>query len=364
MPKSKQLHLRSERTRHGKLVWYVRVGHEPRIRIKEEYGTTEFWRAYRLAVEGAPKPVANPRNAKGTMAWLIAKFMASGEWKALAHKTRANHETQYRAAEKGVGHLPIKEIGRGSIMASRDARKDKPSAANQFITSMRVLFDWALAQHDVLPAGITVNPATGIKPFRRVNRQDGHLPWTEEEVAQYQAFWPVGTRQRVAMDVLLYTGLRRVDAVRLGRQHLHAGPDGHEFTIRTQKTGIVVTAPVLPALAATLVTGPTGDLAFIVRQNLMPYTLGSFGEWFKHACQAAGVPGRAHGLRKIGAAMAAEAGASESQLNALFGWADGSRESAVYVRSANRAKLARAARRNSEQNKPTGPAPVASESRT
>lgn len=56
MPRKKPLHLRSERTRHGKLVWYVRVGHEPRIRIREEYNTTEFWAAYRAAVEGAPKP--------------------------------------------------------------------------------------------------------------------------------------------------------------------------------------------------------------------------------------------------------------------------------------------------------------------
>jgi hypothetical protein len=48
----------------------------------------------------------------------------------------------------------------------------------------------------------------------------------------------------------------------------------------------------------------------------------------------------AHGLRKAGATRAAEAGASEKQLNAIFGWGDNSNEARRYTRTAGRKKLA------------------------
>ncbi|MGW5960844.1 tyrosine-type recombinase/integrase [Methylorubrum thiocyanatum] len=152
----------------------------------------------------------------------------------------------------------------------------------------------------------------------------------------------LGTRQRLAFDLLLYTGLRRGDVVRLGRPHVRGG----EFTIRTEKTGMVVVAPILPALAASIAASPIGDLTFLATERGRSFVKESFGNWFGKACREAGCPGSAHGLRKAGARRAVEAGATEAQLNALFGWADGSRESAVYTCTANRAKLAREAMRN------------------
>lgn len=112
----------------------------------------------------------------------------------------------------------------------------------------------------------------------------------------------------------------------------------------------MVVSPILPPLAAAIAAAPTGELAFIATDRGRPFTKESFGMWFGKVCRAAGCPGSAHGLRKAGTRPAAEAGASGVQLNALFGWADGSRESATSTRTANRARLAREAKRN--------PAPV------
>ena len=94
---------------------------------------------------------------------------------------------------------------------------------------------------------------------------DGFIPWTEDDVAAYELRWPIGTRQRVWLDVLLYTGLRRGDAVRFGRQHVKDGVG----TIKTEKSGftIAVTLPILPVLAQTLAAGPCGDLTFIAGEN-------------------------------------------------------------------------------------------------
>lgn len=64
-----------------------------------------------------------------------------------------------------------------------------------------------------------------------------------------------------------------------------------------------------------------------------------FGNWFAEACIAAGVPGRAHGLRKAGATRAANRGASDAQLDAIFGWS-GRGMAALYTKKANRQRLA------------------------
>jgi integrase len=67
----------------------------------------------------------------------------------------------------------------------------------------------------------------------------------------------------VAFDVLFYTGLRRGDAVKVGRQRVRDGT----ITIETEKTGELVSIRIHPDLAASLTAGPTGDLAFIIPKS-------------------------------------------------------------------------------------------------
>jgi hypothetical protein len=95
-------------------------------------------------------------------------------------------------------------------------------------------------------------------------------------------------------------------------------------------------------LANTLAQGPTGDLAFIVGENGKPLTKESFGNMFRAACNAAGVKKSAHGVRKIDATRAAEAGATMRELEALFGWTGGTIAS-LYTKTADRKRLAAAA---------------------
>ena len=84
----------------------------------------------------------------------------------------------------------------------------------------------------------------------------------------YEQRWPIGTRQRVWLDVLLYTGLHRGDAVRLGRQHVRNAI----AMIKTEKTGMPVTLPILPVLTKTLAAGRCGDLTFIAGASGRPFT--------------------------------------------------------------------------------------------
>jgi integrase len=115
-------------------------------------------------------------------------------------------------------------------------------------------------------------------------------------------------------------------------------------TITTEKSGgkIEVPIPILPVLAATLKAGPCGDLTFIAGASGRPFTKESFGNEFRRACKAACVPGSAHGVRKIAATRAANAGATVAQLEAIFGWSGGTMAS-LYTRAADRRRLAREA---------------------
>ena len=156
--------------------------------------------------------------------------------------------------------------------------------------------------------------------------------------ADYERRWPLDTKERVWLDVLLYTGLRRGDAVVIGRQHVRGGI----ATLRTEKSQgqITVSLPIIPVLQRTLDAGPIGELAFICGAKGKPLTKESFGKLFKKACKEAGLlKHSAHGCRKIAATRAAENGATVAQLEAIFGW-KGGRMAALYTEAANRKRLA------------------------
>lgn len=335
MPRDRLAHLEHYRTRHGRLKWYFRIEKGPRTRLPGLYGSEEFMAAYKaaLAAEGAQKAPAGL-----TLAELIDQFLDSPGWKASAKETRKQFRYQFQRMKANAGKRPISEVTTENIAIGRDNRADKPSDANKYIKASRKLFQFAIER-----GLMKVDPTAGIKLLALPN-VDGFHTWTEEEVEAFEARWPVGTRERLALDIMLYTGLRRSDAVRLGRQHMKNG----RITIRTEKSvnsghPVAVTVTVLPPLMRSIMAAKTGPLTFLVTARGKPFVKESFGTWFRAACDAAKVQGSCHGLRKIAAIRCAENGASEAEMNAMFGWSDRSRESAVYIRKASREKLGVAA---------------------
>jgi integrase len=309
--------------------WYVRVGKGPRIRLRAEFGTPEFTAQY-LAALKAGTPVRPTKTPKGTIAWLVETFQASPQWKALASETRKQFGIQYRRIVEANGHLSIAGLGRRDILDGRDRRAQVPSDANKFVKATRKLFEFAVERE-----WLKSNPTAGVKLLAYENPHGFHT-WTIEECERFEAHWPIGTRERLAFDILLYTGLRRGDAVALGPKHVR----NRVLTITTSKTGEEVVIPVLPPLQRSIAASKIGKDTFIATTRGTPFDKASFGTWFRKACDTASVPGSAHGLRKAGAVRAAESGATEAQMNAWFGWAEGSRESATYIKRARRAKMA------------------------
>lgn len=330
MPRQRKPYVQKEINRHGNTVWYFRRGDGPRTRLRGDYESVEWLRDYEAAFDGK-KPDDAPKVAKGTLKWLVQQYKDSGRFLNLAVETQKMRGRILNTVCKTGGDLKISDITPKMISAGRVRREAKPFAAVNFVKVMSQLCAWAVdAGH------MDENPALKVKAV--MPGSDGHHTWSEAEVEQFHAFHPIGTRPRLAMDLMLYTGLRRGDAVKLGRQHIRNGV----ITYRASKNDVEVVIPLLPPLAASIAATETGDLAFLVTAHGRPWVKESFGAWFGEQCKDAGVPGRAHGLRKAGATFAAENGANEFQLSAMYGWKS-SKMAGTYVRKANKATLAKQA---------------------
>ena len=317
-----------EVNRHGNAAFYFRKGKARRIRLPD-YGTSGFEEAYqaaRLAVLPIPRRTA----PTGTLAWLVERYRDSGAYRDLSIATRRQRDNIFKGIVAKAGHLPIVEIAAVNIRNGIDDRRETPSQARHYLDTVRGMFEWAVdAGH------ASVDPTGSVTAPKR-EEGDGHEPWSDDDIAAYEAHWPAGTHERVWMHVLRFTGFRRGDAVRFGRQHVKDGV----ATIRTEKTGTEVTIRLPEELLATLAIGPTGDLAYIVGKKGRPLAKESFGNRFRAACNAAGLKDRsAHGLRKTAATKFAEDGASEAELDALFGWT-GRKMASLYTKKAERKRLA------------------------
>ncbi len=327
MPRPRKPHLHRERNRHGVHVWYVRKGKGPRYRLRSEFGSEAFNEEYQAALQGRKFEALQ---AGESLRWLWDSYRKSGDWSALSAATRRQRENIMLHVIKLAGDEPFVAIKQDHIVAGLDRRADTPSAARNFLDTMRGLFRWAKARRHVRS-----DPTSGVKSPKK-RKGSGFAAWTRADVDAYQKRWPIGTPQRVWIDVLLYTGLRRGDAAVIGNRHVS---EEGILSIETEKTDTPVVMPVLAVLQRTLLAGPRGRDTWIVGPRGHSYAKEAFGNVFSEAAQAAGVDKSAHGVRKIAATIAAENGATEAELDAIFGWTGG-RMASHYTRQANRAKLA------------------------
>lgn len=316
-------------SRHGKVRYYYRRKGHPKIRIEGELGSPEFLANYEAARSGHPKPVLG-RVPSTSFEYLVRAYFNSKEFKVEIGEAWRN--TQRRTLMRllpVLGDKPFASIQKKHVLSWMDARAETPAAANDLLKALKSLFKFAVARELA-----TVNPVIDIKKVKY--KTDGFHTWTVEEVRQFEARHPVGTTARLAMALLLYTGLRRSDVVLLGRQHLTRG----QIYMKNQKTGMEVDLPILPELQAVLDASPTGHLTFLMTSFGKPFVAEGFGNAMRDWCDAAGLPHcSAHGLRKAGATIAAENGATDRQLMSIFGWKR-AEQATVYTEKAERRKMA------------------------
>jgi integrase len=200
------------------------------------------------------------------------------------------------------------------------------------------------------------NPVLAVRGVKI--RSKGHRTWTDDEIAAFEAFYPIGTEARLAFALLLYTGQRRSDVVRMGRQHVKDGV----LTIAQKKGGetVEVSIPILPQLQAILddVQGRRIGPAFILTEYGKPRTDAGFTNWFHDLRKRAGLPDglSPHGLRKAFCRVAAEAGLTPHEIMAISGHTT-LKEVTRYTAAVDRKRMAVEAMRKIEQRTGCGNPP-------
>lgn len=341
-------HVTEYKDRHGKPRYRFRRKGYRTHHFKSQPGTEEFRTEY-AACQTAKRDPAE-RYAYGTFDWLAARFYDSVAWKEMADNSKTTYRgiidrfRERRKQGKRYGDLPVALIKTRHLDEILSKMSDTPAAANNLRKVLKRLFRLAVKLE--LRADNPAVETDGYKPGK------GWHTWTEEEIAQYRGRHALGTKARLALELLLNTAARRCNAVALKRTDMRRG----KFHIDHVKNGDPTIVSVLPETLEAIEAMPViGMEYFLVTEFGKPFTPAGFGNWFRERCDEAGLPHcSAHGLRKAMSRRLAEGGATDAQGRAVTGQKK-NQTFAYYAAMANREHLADEAMANLGNRKMANP---------
>jgi integrase len=230
------------------------------------------------------------------------------------------------------GQMPLDGLRRGDVKKIIGRYVDHPHAGEAVLRLLRKLCGVALDLE-----WIESDPTFRVK-FRPA--LIGHRAWTDDELAQYERKWPLGTRERLAYALALYTGQRRADVAAMAE----GAYSGNGIAVVQEKTGAPLWIPVHPALREALDAGPKAQGWLLTSSHASRYTKESFGNFMADSIAAAELPDdcRLHGLRKSAGRALAEAGCTAHQIMAILGHKSLA-EAQRYTKEADQKRLAQQA---------------------
>jgi integrase len=322
------------RDRHGRIRVYFRRDRGQRIALPPTIGSDEFNAAYQAALAGQ-SVVRRDRLSSaqtGSIAALIASYMRSSAYVGLRATTKAGYATTINILRDKHGHRSVAGLTRERILTGiLQPYADRPGAALGLLKILRVLI-----RHAIHVGWLQHDPSVGIK--RPKSKEISS--WTDDQIEQFESRWPLGTRERLAFALLLYTGQRRSDV------HRMTWADVTEASIRVvqQKTGTKLTIPLHRDLLTALDVAERRHVTILNTIYGKPFTVDGFGQFLRGAITAAGLPldCKPHGLRKAAGRRLAEAGCSANEIMSVLGHKTLA-EAERYTREADQSKLATAA---------------------
>lgn len=326
--------------RHGKTRIRLRRQGWVSVYLHSAPGTAEFTESYhRWLIEGK-REVGADRAKPGSFDDLIARFYKSAEFSQIKPQTQRIYRGELERFRKTYGERAVATMTARHITGLMGKMAETPSAANNLKKRLGQIFDFAIVM------GMrTDNPARVIRGIR--TKAGGYKTWQEEQIAAYEARWALGTMQRLAFDLALYTAQRKSDVHRLGPQHDKGGV--LDFT--QVKTGKDMKIPIHPKLAESIAATKAGQGAYVTTTYGKPFSRNGIGNWFRSACDEAGLQGYSmHGLRKASARRLAELGLSNQLIKSITGHTTDA-EVSRYTRDVEQAALAVTAMRLSNPDK-------------
>lgn len=256
----------------GKERFYFRRPGRLKVRIHGVPWTPSFMAEYETACEGVHQPTLKK---KGAFAWLCEQYFSSSEFKSLDDKLSKpkRRNTLLRICREPTapnskilfGDVPLSAWNKQAVRVIRDRFSTTPGTVNDMLKALRSIFKYAVdAEH------CEANPARDV-PYVR-GSVDGFRSWSISEIEQYEATHPVGSKERLAMGLMLYTGQRISDAMRLGPANLQDGWLMFTQYKNRNRKPIRMQIPVRPELLELIEATPTGSETFLTNSLNKPYT--------------------------------------------------------------------------------------------
>jgi len=318
--------------RHGKARHYLRQPGRKPVALPGLPGSDEFMAAYGAALADTPRvEIAARQTRAGSISAMVVGYLGSADFAGLALTSKDQYRQNFERMRRDYGEMDISTLKRKHVMRMLDAKAETPSSARDFLKCLRLIIGFAI--------GIGIredDPTSGVRV--KVPHSDGHHTWTEEEIVAFQATHPVGSKPRLALELLLGSALRCIDVVKIGRGHVRNGV----IHITAQKTKAALAIPITAALEVAInAAAPSEHMVFLVNERARPFTADGFSKWFSGRCEEAGLPHcSAHGLRKAACRRLAEAGCSANEIAAISGHKS-LREVERYTRAVDQARMAR-----------------------
>jgi integrase len=327
------------RDRHGKVRRYFRRPGYKRVALPGTPGSPAFNAAYESALV-AERPLIGEKPGEGTICDLVTSFYRSPYFENLKPQSQRLYRLVLDKFAEQDGHRLVRDMPR-KVAMNEEIGATRPGMANLTLKAMRRLFAYAIKREMRQD-----NPFVGIESYKL----GSHHTWTDAELAAYESVWKVGTRERLAFDLLLYTGQRVSDVAAMRRSDIRNG----DIHLRPKKTGddLVVpqVIPLHPNLLRSMKAYPAKGLSLVGQANGRPISGQGLSSVIERAARVAGLPEKCvpHGIRKARMRRLAERGATTKEIASVSGHKT-LKEVERYTVAADQAKLARAAMAREEQ---------------
>ena len=318
MTKPKLKYVDAFQDRHGKTHYRFRRAGQ-KTALPDDPNSKEFRAAYEACLNPAkaPPPTAETlkptKGGPGSFDALIALYYTTAGYKDLAQVTKDGYRPWLERFRNERGHLKVRGFERQHATGLLDELAGKPGAQKSMRRMLNILLNLAVEHKWV--AG---NCLAGVRRSK-VKRESFWRCWTEEDIKAYEDRWPSGSKERLAFALYLYTGQRRTDVVKWGRQHIRNGVLHHSTSKSNETTKLEI--PIHDALKAELDQVPKTQMHLLLTQYGEPFSVKSFGNWLSDKAKKAGITEQAsaHGLRKACCRRLAEAGCTPHQIMAITG---------------------------------------------
>ena len=332
--------------RHGKVRYYFRRPGSRSVKLPGIPGSIEFMDAYQAALATIAPPPPSPKHViHGSLAEISAGYFRSASFTNLSPSSQETYRLALKPVLAAHGQRLVRDMPKTAARNVIEAiGATRPGMANVTRAALSQVMAYAIAI-----SVRTDNPFFGLEKYRLGT----HHTWTEAEIAQFERQWQLGTRERLGFALLLYTGQRGGDVVRMTRNDIVNGHIRVSQDKARKGTINELMIPIHPALARALKAGPVVGMQYLIT-DARGRPLRRIGDLIEQAAQRAGLPAhcKAHGLRKAALRRLAEAGSTTKEIAAVSGHRSLS-EIENYTAAADQVRLARAAMAKlGDENKP------------